>query len=350
MSGPEPPQGRSPRSRHEGAATGGRAPRLVVIGASAGGVHALRALVSGLPADFPAALLIVLHVGAHPSLMPALLSARGPLKAKHAIDGEPIAPGHIRMAPPDHHLLVDGRRLRLSRGPKEHHSRPAIDPLFRSAALAMGPAVIGVVLTGRLDDGTAGLQAIKACGGMAVVQHPSDAIESSMPSSALRYVEVDHCVPLAAMAGLLVALVGAKAASAPPAPLGLARHEHALSLSEGDPMEHLQAIASPSPFVCPDCKGGLWEMRDTQPRRYRCHTGHAFTLRTLQHAQGEATDEALWGALRALQEKELLLRALQSQQRDEGDEGEAARLQGRIGQLAEQADVLRRLLEGVPDE
>ena len=235
--------------------------RLVVVGASAGGVQALRALAAELPADFPCALLVVLHVGAHPSILPRLLSRSGALSATHAVDGEPYRPGHIHVAPPDHHLLVDGARLRLARGPKEHHARPAIDPLFRSAALAHGPGVVGVVLTGRLDDGTAGLQAIKAGGGITVVQDPADAIEPSMPASALRHVQVDHCVPLAGIGALLDSLVRTDVAPRAAAPeievASTMTHEHALSLSLGDPMQHLQAIAAPSPFVCPDCSGGL---------------------------------------------------------------------------------------------
>ena len=323
--------------------------RLVVVGASAGGVRALQALASALPQDFPAAVLVVLHIGSHPSSLPALLSHCGPLRATHAGDGEPIAAGHIHVAPPDHHLLVDAGRLRLSRGPKEHHSRPAIDPLFRSAALARGPDVVGVVLTGRLDDGTAGLQAIKQCGGIAVVQDPADADEPSMPDSALRYVQVDHCVPLASLAGLLTSLVRADVspagASASPTPA----HEQALSLSLGDPMEHMRAIATPSPFTCPDCHGGLWEIDGAQPKRYRCHTGHAYTLRTLQHAQGESSDAAMWGALRALQEQEFLLRTVLAQLRAEGDHAGSARVDARMRETAQQADLLRGLLEQMPE-
>lgn len=323
--------------------------RLVVVGASAGGVHALQALASALPADFPAALLVVLHVGSQPSILPQLLARRGPLPATHASAGELITAGHIHVAPPDHHLLVVGDRLRLSRGPKEHHSRPAIDPLFRSAALIMGPAVVGVVLTGRLDDGTAGLQAIKECGGIAVVQEPADAAEPSMPASALRYVQIDHCVPLAALAGLLTSLVRADPVLAVAPAARIAAHEHALYLSHGVPMEHLQAVAVPSPFVCPDCSGGLWEISGVQPRRYRCHTGHAYTLRTLQHAQHQATDEAMWGALRALQEKEILLRTVLEQHRAEGDPAGSARVEGAMREAAQQATVLRGLLEQMPE-
>jgi two-component system chemotaxis response regulator CheB len=326
------------------------APRVIAVGASAGGVQALQTLVSGLPADLPAALLVVLHIGSHPSILSALLAKRGPLPAKNAVDGEPILAGRIYVAAPDRHLLVDGHRLRLSRGPKEHHTRPAVDPLFRSAALALGPEMVGVVLTGWLDDGTAGLQAIKACGGLAVVQSPEDAQVPSMPASALRYVAVDHSVPIASMAALLASLArappAAHAARARKDPLA---HEHALALSQGNPMDHLQAIGKPSPFVCPECRGGLWLLEGEAPPRFRCHTGHAYTLRTLQHAQGEATDEALWGALRALQERQMLLHELQVQQREQGEEQEVAKLEAQVKQLAHQADLLRRLVERVPE-
>lgn len=316
---------------------------MVVIGASAGGVTALRSLAAGLPQDFPAALLIVLHVGSHQSILPQLLSASGPLPAAHALDGEVPRPGHIHVAPPDHHLIVEDGRMWLVRGPKEHHSRPAVDPLFRSAALDCGPGVAGVIMTGRLDDGTAGLQAIKGCGGLAVVQDPLDATEPSMPSSALRYVEVDHCVSLQALPGLLVSI----ASRLRPAPVRVdpVRHEVELSLARGAPMEHLEAIGKPSPFVCPDCKGGLWAIDGTRPQRFRCHTGHAFTLRSLQHVQSDATDEALWHAIRGLQEKTLLLQALQASLAEEGQTARAAELQGRIELAHEQTEALRELVE-----
>ena len=170
---------------------------LIVVGASAGGVSALLALCAQLPADLPAAVLIVLHIGTHTSVLPALLTSRGNDRAVHAEHGQRIEPGTLYLAPPDHHMLVEDGRIRLTRGPKEHHTRPAIDPLFRTAALDYGPRTIGVVLTGRLDDGTAGLQAIKDRGGLAVVQDPADAEHPSMPRSALQSVRVDGCVPLA---------------------------------------------------------------------------------------------------------------------------------------------------------
>ena len=327
--------------------------RLVVVGASLGGVQALQTLASMLPADFAAPLLVVLHIGSHRSILPQLLSARGPLPAAHAADGEPLAPGRILVAPPDRHLLVRDGRVHLDPGPKEHFSRPAIDPLFRSAALSHGPGVVGVVLTGLLDDGTNGLQVIKACGGVAVVQDPADAFEPSMPQSALRYVEVDHCVRLDELAGTLAQLLAAPrghAGPGEPAPEAHAAHELDLLLARGDPMKHLEAIGSPSTFVCPECRGSLWVIQGAQPHRYRCHTGHAFTLRTLEHAQSIATGEALWTAVRALQEKEKLMEQVALQRRAEGDAREAERLEAGARAIAQQAGVLRRLIETGPPE
>jgi len=201
---------------------------IVVIGASAGGVRALRLLVSHFRPDFPAPLLVVQHIGAYRSLLPQLLSRSGPLPATHAVDGEAIEPGRIVVAPPDRHMLVEGRAIRLARGAKEHHTRPAIDPLFRSAAASFGPFTIGVLLTGLLDDGTMGLKAVKRRGGVAVVQDPSDAEMPGMPLSALRAETVDYSVGLAQMGPLIASLV-AEAVSAE----GWRRSGHARSTGSG---------------------------------------------------------------------------------------------------------------------
>lgn len=318
---------------------------VVVVGASAGGVTALRALAAGLPQDFPGAVCIVLHIGSHASSLPELLSAAGPLPARHAMHGSRPLPGHIYVAPPDHHLLFDGERLVLSRGPREHHTRPAIDPLFRSAAISVGPRVIGVVLTGRLDDGSAGLQAIKDCGGIAVVQDPTDAEDPAMPLAALSAVKADHCVPLSAMAGLLSTLVRQRVeAPRTPAPTRWV-HEHLASLGEGSTMDELRHFATPSTLTCPDCGGTLWQVDEARPPRFRCHTGHAFSLRSLTAAQTKAAEEALWSAVRALQEKELLLRRITELDRQAGDEAHAADAEQQAERLHAQAEVLRRLVE-----
>ena len=182
--------------------------RLIVIGTSSGGLTALRKVFAGMPASIDAAALVVQHIGAHPGLLPELLSRNG-IEVRHATHGEPLERGKFLVAPPDRHLLVEGRTACLSNAAKEHHTRPAVDPLFRSAALAFGVDVIGVVLTGALDDGTAGLQAIKALGGVTVVQDPGEAEAPGMPRSALDHCEIDHCVPLAEMGPLLNRLASA---------------------------------------------------------------------------------------------------------------------------------------------
>jgi len=322
--------------------------RIVVVGSSAGGVRALQILVSQLPSDFPAPILIVQHIGAYRSILPTLFNRAGPIPAAHATDGDEITAGRILVAPPDMHMIVEDAIVRLVRGPKEHHARPAIDPLFRSTALAWGPGAIGVLLTGWLDDGTAGLQAIKRCGGTAVVQDPAEADSPGMPMSALRFVEVDYQVPLAAMGGLLERLVAEEPASGQGGRAGLLVRENDIALGKGDFMEHLEKIAKPSTFVCPDCDGALWEITGSEPRRFRCHTGHAYTLQSLYHAHTETTDEALWSALRALQEKELLLKSMAAGYRAERDEKEAARLDEEAGDIAQHAATLRKLIESTP--
>ena len=318
---------------------------IVVIGASAGGVQALRVLAAELRADFAAAVCVVLHIGAHESTLPALLEAAGPLPAAHACSGHALRPGRILVAPPDHHLVLQGDTVQLTRGPKEHHTRPAVDPLFRSAALSLGPRVIGVLLTGGLDDGTAGLQAIKQCGGLVVVQDPLDAEDPSMPGAALQAVEVDHCVPLARIAPLLVELVRQTVPAAAAAPPPRLVHEHLAGLGGENTMDELEQVAVPSTLVCPDCKGTLWEINGSRPPRYLCHTGHGFSLRSLAAVQQEATENALWSAVRALQEKELLLRKVAALERSAGDEDRAQVAEGEADDLRQQAQLLRRLVK-----
>ena len=302
---------------------------VVTVGASAGGVAALIALCSALPEKFPAAVLVVLHIGNNSSVLPALLTSRANVRAVHAEQGQRIEAGTVYIAPPDQHMmLTDDGTIKLLRGPKEHHTRPAIDPLFRSAALTHGPRVIGVVLTGRLDDGTAGLQAIKNCGGLAIVQDPADAEHPSMPRSALQSVPVDHVVPLAAMAETLSHLVR-EPLSSRPQPAAEPGHERllleqAVSEGRGNTIHQLNAIGRPSTFPCPDCDGVLWEIDDSRPPRYRCHTGHAFSMRSLKETQAIATEDALWAALRALQSREELLHRLAEENRLAGLATEAA--------------------------
>jgi two-component system, chemotaxis family, protein-glutamate methylesterase/glutaminase len=321
-------------------------PPAVLIGASAGGVQALVELTAALPANFPAVVAVVLHVGSQSSLLPELLNRRSPNRALHPADGERPRPGRIYVAPPDHHMLLQPDAIRLSRGARENHARPAIDPLFRTAAIGWRERAIGVVLTGYLDDGTAGLAAIKDCGGTAVVQDPATALEPSMPASALAHVAVDHCVPLDAMPSLLRRLVAQLPGQAPAAevPERLLREQ---AVSEGDEhMTQLEALGTKAPITCPDCGGGLWEIKESRPLRYRCHTGHAFTARSLDHAQAEAVDQSLWSSFRRLREREILLRRLASVAEATGDAAQAEAGRRAADRVCEQARVLDALAKG----
>lgn len=316
----------------------------IAIGASAGGIEALLALAAALPPRIGAIVLVTQHVGSYPSLLPDLMHMRGTNPARHARDGEQPLPGMIYIAPPDRHLLVEDGRLRLVHGPKENHSRPAIDPMFRSVALEFGPRAIGVVLTGFLDDGTAGLKAIKECGGTAIVQDPATAVEPSMPRSALENVEVDHCLPIADMPALFQGLIARPAAPAPAVAADNLRREQAFVHGKHT-METLAAFATPSTLTCPDCGGGLWEVNDPKPLRYRCHTGHAFTAQSLVNAQAETAEHALWSGVRALQEKEMLLRRVAVVARAQGDAAQAAACEEKADDAKSKAEQLTRFIE-----
>lgn len=325
----------------------------VVIGASAGGLRALRTIVRELPSPFPAVVLIILHIGAHKSALASILGAGSRHPVIEPCDGEAVQVGHVYVAVPDRHLLLEYDRIRLSRGPRENHSRPAIDPLFRSAALTRGPRVIGTLLTGGLDDGVVGLQAIKECGGLVVVQDPATAEAPSMPASALRSVVVDRIAPLASLAAVLTELVtdaasGARAAQQPVAPetarvpAHLSR-EHAIALGEGDVVGELNSLGRPSNYSCPDCGGTMWQIDAPGPTRFRCHTGHAYSMQWLLAAQSTRTEQALWEAMRALQEKAMMLRQTAELERRAGDAVAADESEWRAGQYEEQARALRQL-------
>jgi two-component system chemotaxis response regulator CheB len=318
---------------------------LVVIGSSAGGISALLLLAQTLPAGFPAPICVVQHVGSNHSILPELMSNQGPHPAVHARDGQLLTPGVIHIAPPDHHMLVQGRYLRLTRGPRENHTRPAVDPLFRSAALAWGPRTIGVVLTGFMDDGSAGLAAVKDCGGIAIVQDPATAAEPSMPESAMAVTDVDYCVPVEEIPPLLSSLVRQEVKSQPqPAPTV----EREVAINRGDDIvENLMAIAAPAGLGCPDCGGGLFEVKDSRQLRYRCHTGHAFAARTLERAQVEAGEQSMRSGVRALQERELLLRRMAAVSEATGDGTQAAAARRQADRLHEQVRDLRSLAASV---
>jgi two-component system chemotaxis response regulator CheB len=318
---------------------------IITIGASGGGVEALSRLCAGLPPDLPAAVFVVLHIGSRSSTLPRILSSSGPLRARHPEDGEPILPSRIYVAPPDRHLLLEQDCIRLSHGAKENYTRPAIDPLFRSAALAHGSRVVGVVLTGHLDDGTAGLQAIKRRGGLAMVQHPDEAEAKGMPLSALAHVEIDVCAGIDALALAVSDAAGRRVDAAPgPVPEAL-RLEHLSSLGGGSMAENLQRIGQPSTLVCPECSGTLWELDDKRPPRYRCHTGHAYTLKALAQQQAVTVEAAMWSAVRAQQDFEGLLRKLADEGERHGDRETAEVAKLEADRALDQALRLERMLK-----
>jgi two-component system chemotaxis response regulator CheB len=273
-------------------------------------LDALLRFVPKLSPNLAAPILLVLHIGAHRSHLAELLNRESSQhRAVFARDGMRMQRGRIYIAPSDQHLLIVDDVLRLTHGPKEHHARPAIDPLFRSAALTYGARAVGVVLTGLLDDGAAGLRAIKVCGGTAVVQDPAEAAEPSMPRAALEAVDADHVVQLADLPRLLERLAEPLDVVPNVAPPEWLRIEHAISIGNAQ-MPELELIAEPSALTCPDCGGSLFELKDKTLGRFLCHTGHAFSLMSLASTQIEAVDDALWTAIRVLQEQEAILRRL----------------------------------------
>ncbi|HEY1011866.1 MAG TPA: chemotaxis protein CheB [Herpetosiphonaceae bacterium] len=318
---------------------------LIVIGASAGGVDALKTLVRALPADLPAAVCIVLHLSPHSqSLLPQILSRATGLHALHASDGAPLLPGHIYVAIPDHHLLIEGERIRVMRGPKENRHRPAVDPLFRSAARSRGNRVIGVVLTGSLDDGTAGLHAIKRHGGVAVVQDPNEALYPSMPLSALKEVEIDHSVPLAALGPLLARLAAEDIAAEPPRDAAPALAEEGeIVLRQLD-----EENGAPSAFSCPSCGGVLWEIREDELVRYRCRVGHAFLPDSMFAEQTDAMEAALWTALKTLEESAALARRMADHARQRGHDLSVSQFEERSRLAEHHAQTIRQVLDGPP--
>ena len=320
---------------------------LLVIGASAGGVTALKTLAASLPAGLNASLFVVIHVAAEgPALMADILNAAGPLNAVYPQDRQPFERGHIYLAPPDHHLLLEGDRMRVVRGPKENWHRPAIDPLFRSAAVAHGPRVVGVVLTGYRSDGTSGLLAIKERGGIAVVQDPEDAAVAEMPANALKRVKADHCLPLTEIAPLLARLTVAPVDTAQPKAMS---DPESLELEARIPLgefstEIADRVGTRSIFSCPECNGGLWEVKDDQLLRYRCHVGHAFDADTLSSGQDDAVEKALWIALRTLKEHGKLSLLMAERARGSGDESARALFEERARQAAEKEAIVQSLL------
>jgi two-component system chemotaxis response regulator CheB len=285
----------------------------IVIGASAGGGEALRKVIAGLPADLDAAVFVTMHMSARdPGFLAERLNAVGNLPVAQAIDGEPIERNRVYCAVADRHLMLQGDRVRLSSGPRESHARPSIDVLFRSAAYERNERVIGVVLTGMLDDGTAGLWSIKDRGGLAIVQLPAEAAYPSMPQSALRHVQIDQVLELAAIPAVLASLV-----KAPMARGGIRMPDEKLRIENQIALDNnalelgVRGLGAASFFTCPECHGSMVAVNDGSFTRYRCHTGHGFTPSALSAHARENVEKTLWSALAQLEEREVLLQEME---------------------------------------
>ena len=315
---------------------------IITIGASAGGLEPLKQVLTALPADLPAAIFVVLHVGGS-SHLAEILHRHSNLPVHRAVSGAAVEPGHVYVAVPGCHLLLHDSHVLLRRGPRENLSRPAIDPLFRSAATVFGARVIGVVLSGALNDGTAGLRAIKRCGGIAVVQLPSDAVFPEMPIGALRHVRADHLAAGHDIGALLARLVHEPAGETPEIPFDI-RLETAIAAQELGGMATNQRLGQPSQFACPECHDVLWEIDDDGLVRYRCHAGHAFTAEAVQADQGRRTEELLWNLLRSHQERAALAERMAAREHALQHHKTADMLRRRARGYEEDAEIIRRLL------
>lgn len=331
---------------------------VITIGTSAGGVQALKAVVQKLPQDFPGSIHIVQHLSSEaPSNLTRVLAQVSKLPVAFAKDGEAIKSGQIYLAPPDFHLTLELGRVRVIRGPRENRMRPAIDPLFRTAAVVYRSYATGIILTGMLDDGTAGLQAIKACGGMTIVQDPDEAEYDSMPKSAIANVEVDRVVFLPDIAELLVERVKQTPAIVKEIPPDLLLEAPITLKAITDPSD-MQQIGKPVAHSCPSCGGPLWQLGNNDDNnkvddhqdsllRYRCHVGHAFTGRTLIEEQNEATEKALWIALRTLEERGRLLKSMSARYAQAGSDVLAKTHHERAIEALESSASIRNLIRNL---
>ena len=317
---------------------------IIAIGASAGGIDALKILFAALPHDLAASVFVVVHTSPEaPGLLAQILNHAGPLNATAVKTRERIQNGKVYVACPDHHLIVEPGIVRATKGPKENRFRPAVDPLFRSAARTYGPRLIAVVLTGGLDDGAAGLWAVKRLGGTAVVQDPQDALAPSMPRSALERVEVDHIAPLADIAQLLVGLT--REAAPDRGEIEVPKHigiEVDIASADNPLDAGVLDLGPPSSFACPECHGVLRELREENRRRFRCHTGHAYSPESLMAELNEAVEDALWNAVRSVQESALMMQHLADHAAREHGASSAEALRDAAQKARDRAEVVRQ--------
>ena len=315
---------------------------IIVIGGSSGATAPLKAILGRLPPNIPAAVFVVLHIPARSiGLLSTVAGAAGALPARQAEDGMPIEPGNVYIAAPDHHMILTDGHIRLGRGPRENMVRPAIDPLFRSAAMSYGPRVIGVVLSGLLSDGAAGLNAVKRCGGTALVQDPDEAIADEMPRRALEATVADLTVPSAKLGDVLSHLAWQVPGPAVPVPAEI-RLEVDIAMGERVDSDVLKQIADPSALTCPGCGGVLSMVRSGKPLRFRCQVGHSYTSDILAKEQEGRVDEALRVALRIIEERAELVSRMGEEGRQSGRRAVAEMYDERAQEYRTYADTIRQ--------
>lgn len=321
---------------------------LIVIGASAGGLEPLKNIISSLPKNFPAALLIVKHISSSAeNVLPNILSRVSKLPVIQPGNNHTIEPGHIYIAPPKFHMIIENGKIQLKKGPRINHSIPAIDPLFYSAALHNKSRTIGILLSGLLDDGSAGLLALKKYNGIAIVQDLKEAEYQDMPSNGCRATPVDYCLPAVEIEAVLKKIVNSpiniNSSNIPDVPL--LKTELNMNFTETDSNENdMHDIGAPSVFSCPECNGVLWQVHDESLERYRCRVGHAFGLDSLVNNKEKNTDAALWAALRALEEKKNLANNLISRAKKENSKN-LKHFQKKAHEVEEHIQTIRKILQ-----
>jgi two-component system, chemotaxis family, protein-glutamate methylesterase/glutaminase len=318
---------------------------IIVIGASAGGVEAISRVIADLPRDVRAAILVVLHISRGRSLLPEILTRAGRLPAAHPTDGEPLQYGRVYVAPPDHHMVVDRGTVRVVHTASENGVRPAVDPLFRSAARTYRSRVLAVILTGTLDDGTAGMLAVKQGGGVTIAQDPNEAFSPGMPRSAVNAGAIDHVLPLRDIPVLLAALVEEDASAVEPmeddaylTPLEPDMGQMPLAIKANDRPGY------PSVFTCPECHGTLWEVDEGGVLRFRCRVGHIYSTDSMLAAQTDEVDRALWVALRTLEERAALSHKLAERGRERSQHWVDQAFTARAQETELEASQIRELL------
>lgn len=318
---------------------------IIVIGASAGGVEALLKLIHSLPKDINASIFIVLHLAPFSeSNLPNIINRACGLKASHPKDGEEIKPGHIYVAPPDHHLLFEkGNRIGVKKGPMENRFRPSVDALFRSAALIHGPRIIGIILSGLLDDGTSGMWNIQRCGGTTIVQEPADALYPGMPKNVLQYVEVDQMLPVSEMSSLLARLTKQKAPKRPSLTkeqMELLKMEVAIARQNAAFDPALLTSGKLTGFTCPECKTTLISIQEGEMIRFRCSTGHAFTTSSLLACITVKVEEKLWEAVEALEANSMLLKQISNHYKTEGNYQAAKEFKQKADEMSKRSRII----------